>query len=777
MDRIIVYLLISILFLSCNNNPSKNIADYNIVPRLQQVVDNGDRYFKLKNTTFITYNAENEKLASLAGFLSDYLFQLTGMKLEIKADAKVENAIYLISDFEYNNPEAYQIKIEGNGVIINGASEAGTFYGIQSLRKSMPLPTGTKQDVWFPYAEITDYPVYQHRGVHLDVSRHFFPVEFIKKYLDVLALYNMNVFHWHLTDDQGWRIEIKKYPKLTETGSKRNETVIGRHTNQFDGKPHSGFYTQEEIKEIIEYAADRYITVIPEIDIPGHTLAVLASYPELGCTGGPYEVGREWGIYEDVLCVGNENVFIFLEDVLKEVMELFPAQYIHIGGDECLKHRWSKCSKCQARIKQLELKETRQHTLGEQLQSYFIKRVEQIINAGGKSIIGWDEILEGGIAPNATIMSWRGTDGGIYAASKGHDVIMTPEEYVYLDYYQSPDVDNESFRYGWLTELKKIYAFDPMPAELSEDKRMHILGAQVNVWTEYIPTSDQVEYMLLPRMCALSETVWSNPQQKDYNGFVRRLYKQSKLLDHLGYTNSKQAYQIQEEIIVDTLHNELKVQLSTFDNSPIYYSLGSDVSTINSKHYTKPILIDKDTEIKAITIRDNEESNVYSSLFTHHKALAKPISLVNLPDKKYTFSGADILINGKEGVKNSYRTGSWLGFLGTDLEAVIDLKDKTIVSSVEINAVVNTRGSVFGPRAISVLTSDDGNIFKKVYQQFYPEIFEHISPKIVKYMLELNKEQQARYLKVHLESLKKAPNWHEKRGEEVYLMIDEIKVH
>lgn len=775
MSRVWYFLFTSLFFLSCNGRLSEVYVDYSIVPKLQEVINEDALYFKLTATTVITYPGENEKLAHSARFLSDYIFQLTGMELKVKADTDTENSIRLMIGFEHNNREAYQVKVGKNGIFINGATDAGTFYGIQTIRKT--LPVGFTQEVLFPYAEITDYPAYVHRGVHLDVSRHFFPAEFIKKYIDVLAMYNMNVFHWHLTDDQGWRIEIMKYPMLTEIGSKRNETVTGRHTNQFDGKPHYGFYTQEEIKEIVTYATERYVTIIPEIDIPGHTLSVLAAYPELGCTGGPYEVGREWGIYEDVLCVGNEKVFMFLEDVFKEVMSLFPAEYIHIGGDECLKNRWSKCSKCQSRIKQLGLKEIPQHTLGEQLQSYFIKRVEQIINAGGKSIIGWDEILEGGIAPNATIMSWRGTEGGVYAASKEHDVIMTPEAYVYLDYYQSPDVDNESLTYGWLTELKKTYAFDPMPSDLEENKRKHILGAQVNVWSEYIPTSLQAEYMLLPRMCALSEIVWSNPQQKDYNEFVGRLYKQSKLLDHLGYNNCKQVYGIQEEIIVDTTYNEARIQLSIFDNAPIYYTVDGKEPTLNSVCYTQPIVIDKDIVLKAVVIRDNKESEVYSDSFIYHKALAKPVTLIHSPDKKYSFSGANILVNGKDGVKNSYRTGTWLGFRGEDFEAIIDFKSIIEISSVEINSYVNTRGNIFGPSKIMLFASLDGSSFEKVYDYLYPETFEQISPMIVKYMLDLNKEKQVRYLKVYLKSVKKIPDWHEKKGEDAYLMIDEIKVY
>ncbi|MFV0538234.1 MAG: beta-N-acetylhexosaminidase [Dysgonomonas sp.] len=519
---------------------------------------------------------------------------MTGYRPETVKEELLENAIILTTNFTSDNHETYNIKINDSLIIVNGDSEAGTFYGIQTLRKALPVTSG--KSILFPGAEITDYPAYGHRGVSLDVCHHFFPVEFVKKYIDVLAMCNMNVFHWHLTDDQGWRIEIKSYPELTKIGSQREKTIIGRHTNEFDNKPHGGFYTQAEIKEIIKYAEERFITIIPEIDVPGHTLAALASYPALGCTGGPYKVGCEWGIYEDVLCVGNDDVFTFLDNVFTEVADLFPSKYIHIGGDECLKNRWLACPICQARAKQLGIKDTPEHSTGEQLQSYFIKRVEQMVNAKGKSIIGWDEILEGGIAPNATIMSWRGTEGGVYAANKDHDVIMAPEQFVYLDYYQSPDVDNEPFTFGWLTELKKVYSFNPMPVGLAEDKQKHILGAQANVWAEYMPSEQNVEYMLLPRMCAVAETVWTNPETKDYDEFVLRLYRLSKHFDKLGYENCKQAYGVQDSIVVDTVRNEIAVYLSSFDDSPIYYTMGDKDPTTESTLYTnEPIIIKENT--------------------------------------------------------------------------------------------------------------------------------------------------------------------------------------
>ncbi|MDU1892335.1 MAG: family 20 glycosylhydrolase [Dysgonomonas sp.] len=759
------YLILTLLILliACTNNNPTSIADYNIVPLPKDIKEYTGTNFTLKNSTKIAYPKEQENLKKHAQFLSDYIKQITGYELSITNDIDANNIILLNANYVNKNKEAYLLAVSNNNITINGASEAGIFYGIQTLRKT--IPASASGDIKFAQVEITDYPAYKHRGASLDVSRHFFSADFVKKYIDILALCNMNVLHWHLTDDQGWRIEIKRYPKLTEIGSQREKTIIGRHTNTFNNVPHGGFYTQEEIKEIVQYAADRHVAIIPEIDIPGHTLAVLASYPELGCTGGPYKVGCEWGIYEDVLCAGNEDVFTFLENVFDEVNSLFPSRYIHIGGDECLKNRWKACPKCQKRIKDLGLKGKEGHTIEEELQSYFITRVEKMVNAKGKSIIGWDEILEGGIAPNATIMSWRGTEGGIFAANSGHDVIMTPEQYVYLDYYQSPDVDKEPFTYGWLTDLKKTYSFDPMPKDLEADKKKHILGAQVNIWAEYMPESENVEYMLLPRMCALAETVWTNPENKDYNNFVTRLYKLSKHFDKLGYKNCKEAYNVQDSIEINTEKGELKVHLSTFDKRPIF-------ATIDGKERVPqlPILI---KEPKSIVIES--ENGKYEKNFIFNLATAKPITLKYQPDKRYTFKGAETLVDGQLGAISSYRTGTWLGFLGTDFEATIDLKKLTGIRKVEINIFVNTRGNLFPPKSYTVYISPDNVNFKQFYRNDFKDVEQHISPEIVTRATNID-GAKARYVKIVMENIKTLPSWHEKKGDKAYLMIDEIIV-
>lgn len=775
--RLSIITIFSLLFLlsACKDDNTIKVANYSIVPLPRKIVlDAESEPFILNKSTKVYYVEHDNESLQLASFLSAYIKESVGIELQLTNKDESKDIIKFEIDSTLNpNPDYYKLSVTANNIMIHGASGAGIFYGIQTLRKSLPADETNK--VSLSAVEIEDYPQFSHRGALLDVSRHFYSADFIKKYIDVLALFNMNVFHWHLTDDQGWRIEIKKYPNLTKIGSQRSETAIDRHSEEYDNTPYGGFYTQDEIKEVIEYARQRYITIIPEIDIPGHTLAVLTSYPELGCTGGPYQVGRGWGIFEDVLCAGNDSVFTFLDDVFTEVADLFPAKYIHIGGDECLKNRWMACPKCQARIKALGIRETKEHSAGEQLQSYFIHRVEEIINKKGKSIIGWDEILEGGIAPNATIMSWRGTEGGTYAANKGHDVIMTPESHVYLDYYQSSNVDSEPYTFGWLTNLEKVYSFDPIPAELPKDKQKHILGGQVNVWVEYIPTSKSVEYMLLPRMAALAETLWSYPQEKNYNDFVERMYRQSLLLDKLGYANNKQAYGVQAKYDYDTEKSEIKIILSTFDNAPIYYTLDGTEPTQKSLKYSQPIVIAKSTNLKAVAIREDKPSEMFSKEFSFNKATVKPIEFKNQPDNKYTFNSPITLVDGEKGYKNTYRTGSWLGFLGTDMVATIKLGEQVSISSVKLNQFINSRGGLLFARSIIIEVSDDGNFFRQVHHETLPILNEHIKPQV--FDVEASFDTiKTNYIRITLEAIKELPSWHEKAGTKAYIMVDEIVV-
>lgn len=518
-------------------------ADYRIVPCPQQIdtTANKGESFVLNSRTKIVYPEGNEKMGRNAQFLSEYISKMVHLNLQTTTEAKDNNVILLQTGLESDNPEAYSLKVTPDQIIIQGASEAGTFYGIQTLRKTLPA-SEKKSNVEFPSATIEDSPRFGYRGAHFDVARHFFTIEEVKEYIDMMALHNMNRLHWHITDDQGWRIEIKKYPKLTEVGSQREETLIGHASERperFDGKPYGGFYTQEEAKEIVAYAAERYITVIPEVDLPGHMQAALTAYPELGCTGGPYKVWTKWGISEEVLCAGNDKALQFLDDVFTEIMQIFPAQYIHIGGDECPKVRWEKCPKCQARIKAEGIRSDKTHTKEQYLQTFVMQHVASFLEKHGRKIIGWDEMLEGNAIPGATIMSWRGEKGGIQAAQSGHDVIMTPNTYLYFDYMQSKDKENEPLGIGGYIPVKKVYEYSPIPESLSVEESKHIIGVQANLWTEYIATFDHVQYMVLPRWAALSENQWTCSSHKNYRDFLNQLEALMRVYKAEGYNFAK----------------------------------------------------------------------------------------------------------------------------------------------------------------------------------------------------------------------------------------------
>jgi len=526
------FFLLVVLFLASSCEKAE-IQELKIIPQPQEI-SFGYSSFLLNSGTIIAYEDNEELLKQQAEYLSELIEKSINLKLNIKPISEVGEhgtiVIKFLGDKSYLGDEGYKLQIDNDNILIFAATERGSFYGIQSLFQMILLNYGNLPSTLIPTAELTDKPRFKYRGMHLDVGRHMFPVEFIKKYIDLLAFYKFNTFHWHLTEDQGWRIEIKKYPKLTEVGAWRKETLIGhggKKPHEYDGKPYGGFYTQNEIREIVSYAAKRQITIIPEIEMPGHSLAALASYPELACTPGPFEVATRWGVFKDIYCT-KEETFEFLENVLLEVMELFPSKYIHIGGDEAPKTRWKECSICQENIKQEGLKDEHE------LQSYFIQRIEKFLNSHGRNIIGWDEILEGGLAPNATVMSWRGTEGGIAAAKQNHNAIMTPGSHCYFDHYQS-NPKTEPLAIGGFTTLEKVYSYEPIPNTLNSEEAKHILGTQGNVWTEYMETSDYVEYMVLPRMAALSEVNWTSPDSKDWQLFQNKIQQHFIIYDMLGY--------------------------------------------------------------------------------------------------------------------------------------------------------------------------------------------------------------------------------------------------
>lgn len=496
--------------------------------------------FVISSNTPIIFNVNDKEMGNIITPLLSHMKRFYGIDGLTASQSRkpAKGSIFIKLDSSSRiKKEGYVLRVRKKGVTLEASSPNGLFYGVQSLIQMMPAAAQPLTEIKLPLADIEDYPRFQWRGLHLDVCRHFMPKEFVFKYIDYMAMHKFNTFHFHLTEDQGWRIEIKKYPRLTEIGSVRKETIIRNHqvSGGYDGTPHGGYYTQDDIRDIVKYAADRYVTVVPEIEMPGHALAALASYPELGCTGGPYEVATSWGVFKDVLCAGKENTFTFLEGVLDEVLDLFPSEYIHVGGDECPKDSWKKCPLCQQRMIAENLKDEHE------LQSYFIQRMEKYINGKGRKLIGWDEILEGGLAQNAAVMSWRGEEGGIEAASQHHYVVMTPGNPCYLDRYQA-EPKTQPFAIGGYVTLEMMYGYEPVPATLTGENASYVLGAQGNVWTEYILSPSHVEYMVYPRAAALSEAVWSPKGTRDYKGFKERMTDQIKRYDVYGINYCREEF-------------------------------------------------------------------------------------------------------------------------------------------------------------------------------------------------------------------------------------------
>ena len=623
-----------------------------------------------------------------------------------------------------------------------------------------------------PAVEIKDQPRFGYRGMRLDVGRHFFSMDEIKTYIDMMALHNINRFHWHLSEDQGWRIEIKKYPKLTEIGSMRKETVIGHNSGKYDGKPYGGFYTQEQAKEIVAYAAERYITVIPEIDLPGHMQAALAAYPELGCTGGPYEVWTQWGVSDNVLCAGNDQTIQFIKDVLAEIVEIFPSEYIHVGGDECPKVKWSTCPKCQARIKALGLKSDNKHTKEERLQSYVIHEAEEFLNSKGRKMIGWDETLEGGLAPNATVMSWRGEAGGIEAAKQHHDVVMTPNTYLYFDYYQSKDTETEPMAIGGYLPIERVYSYEPMPKSLSPEEQKYIVGVQANLWTEYIPDFKQVQYMVLPRMAALSESQWCAPEKKNYEAFLQRVSRLVNIYAKNGWNYATHIFDVMLDLKPNTETGTLDAVARTIDNAPIYYTLDGSEPTTASEKYTDVIKIDKPCTLRTVAIRPSGSSKITKDEISFSKSSMKPITMLQSINKQYEFSGATVLVDGMTGNMN-YKTGRWIAFYTNDLEAVIDLKEATEISSMTLHTCVEKGDWIFDTRGITVSVSDDNQTFKEVASEAYPAMKESDPNQIYTHELKFD-PVKTRYVKVKALSEQKIPSWHGGKGNPGFLFVDEI---
>ncbi|HEY0067277.1 MAG TPA: family 20 glycosylhydrolase [Flavisolibacter sp.] len=749
-------------------------------------VQKGGGSFTLSSNTVIAVRDEGDRKA--AEFLNAYLQEVYGFKLDIdKQEGKNYIRLYTRKFIKAPDKDAYSLYVSGEGVNIEGDTYAGTFHGIQSLIQLLP-PTDVRGlmkradgksvvTLAVPSVAIQDYPRFKYRGMHLDVARHMFPVSFIKKYIDYLALHKMNYFHWHLTDDQGWRIEIKKYPELMTTGAYRNGTIIGRFPGKGnDNTRYGGFYTQEEVREIVRYAADRHITVMPEIEMPGHASAAIAAYPWLSCfpnkptvitrntpaTGGNQGIKRvqeTWGVFEDVFCAGNDSTFMFLEGVMEEVLALFPSRYIHVGGDECPKAHWKICPKCQGRIKEEGLKDEHQ------LQSYFIQRMEKYLNSRDRVLVGWDEILEGGLAPNAVVMSWRGEAGGITAARQKHDVIMTPQKPVYFDHTQTRTEDSVTI--GGYNPLEAVYAYDPVPAELKPEEAKYIMGAQANLWTEYIKYPSRVEYMVFPRMSALSEVLWTPKEKKNWQDFERRLPVQLKRYElwrahysnaYLGLAASVTPSPNNTGVLwkISTQHKTARITVQRGPSAP-------------ATAYTKPLAVTASGTYQAQLVYNGSTISSMQQKFDVNKATGKKITLKSAPSPTYPGDGAFTLVNGIVNETGLDNPKDFLGFNGSDMEAVIDLGKPQKINSARLYFLRLPDSWIYRPSSVRYYTSSDGKNFESVISASNGAITERYH--------ELSfSPRTARYVKVVAKNHGSIPQGNEGAGKDSWLFVDEIQV-
>ncbi|KAA3619087.1 MAG: beta-N-acetylhexosaminidase [Flavobacterium sp.] len=758
-------LTLSILLYGCNKKSNGLfVSEVNIIPAPQSIEPQDGSFLITDETTF----SSSEEFKYANQFFQKYILNGTGIKLKPqsipeKADVRFKTDTTLPA-------EGYRLSVSENGILLEGADKAGVFYGVQTIRQLLPAEMEAamvlkKSAVEIPAVVITDAPEFSYRGMHLDVARHFFPKEFIKKYLSYLAMLKMNYFHWHLTEDQGWRIEIEQFPRLITHAAFRDETLIGHYSDtpqKFDGQRYGGFYTREDIKEIIAYAEAHHITIVPEIEMPGHAQAAISAYPELGCSGEQVQVATKWGVFENIYCP-NQKTFAFLKGVLTEVIELFPGEYIHIGGDEAPKTQWKQCAHCQKLIRDHGLKDEHE------LQSWFIKEIETFVNSKGKSIIGWDEILEGGLAPNATVMSWRGTQGGIEAAKSGHKVIMTPTSHAYFDYYQSED-PKEPLAIGGFLPLEKVYGFDPIPDELTDEEAQYVLGAQGNVWTEYMKTEQQVEYMIFPRMLAMSEVVWSGPTdnfEEDYPDFVNRVELFHERLKELDVNYANHLYSISGEVLKrkDGIYYKLSTPTS---GKLIKYKLPEGPLT----EYHEPFPIGgMRTQIKAMVYKKGQiVSDTFVEDITFHKGMLSKIKLNTAPHKTYSSGGLAALNNGVRGSDSRYGDSEWLGFWGDDLEITIELGTQQELSWISTSFFHAPGQWIYSPKNVTLLTSNNG----KDYQIDQTLNLEPDASR-VNAILNIN-AIKTKFIKLKIPNFGTIPDGKQGAGNKAWTFIDEIVI-
>ncbi|OYU65853.1 MAG: beta-N-acetylhexosaminidase [Cytophagaceae bacterium BCCC1] len=740
-----------------------------VIPKPQSIVQGKGKFVWNENTQ-IAVSDDNLEAKEVAEQLALRIKIVTNKQQNV-VTGKGSNRV-LFSKNNQIEKEGYVLKVTSSGVNIEASNPIGHFYGLQTLLQLFPTEVLSssyqpKLILSLPECTIKDQPRFEYRGVMMDVGRYFFSVSFIKKLVDVIAAHKLNVLHLHLTEDQGWRIEIKKYPRLTEVGSIRKESMLGHYRDQkYDGKPHGGFYTQDEIRDLVAYAQRKFVTIVPEIEMPGHALAAIAAYPELGCTGEQYEVGTKWGVEERVYCP-NEKTFEFLENVLTEVIDLFPSQYIHIGGDECPKNAWKNSKFCQDLMKKEGLKDEHE------LQSYFIRRIDKFVTSKGRKIIGWDEILEGGLSPNATVMSWRGVEGGITAAKQKHDVIMTPNSHMYLDYYQGNPA-TEPLAIGGFLPVEKTYSFEPFSPELTKEESKYIKGVQANLWTEYISKPEQAEYMLFPRALATAEIGWSS-KEKDFSDFGKRMTKHFERLNQMAVNYSTAYYNV-SFVTEKNKFNQPLVSLKSNDPSGIIrYTLDGTKPNTKSLVYTdsKKIAVTGDRTIAAayFTKAGKMLGSVTSKSYVISKSTGKSYSLATEP-KRYTGGEKYALTNGIRGDINSNEP--WVGFSGTNFDFTLDLGQKTFFSNVSVGFQGAYSSWIMPPKNIEILISNDDISYKSIKKM---ELGNAV--KTENFVQQLNisiGNNNARYIKIIAENYGKLPAGHPGQGTLAWLFVDEISV-
>jgi len=717
-----------------------------------------------------------------AAYLADCVKKQTGIRLALSpqspdSDGKVNRIILEIADSSKERPDSYRLTVTKDEITIRSPSGEGLFYGIQTLRKA--LPAHKVRSVALAPVKIYDYPQFEYRGMHLDISRHFFTPDEIKSYIDMIALHNANYLHLHLTDNQAWRIEIKKYPRLALVGGRYDmvNPKSGRRVQKLD-KPL--YITQEEMRSIVKYAADRYITVIPEIDMPGHFTSGLVAYPQFACKG--VKIGEDDADLRNnhELCPGNDSTLLFAEDVLTEIMDIFPSPFVHIGGDECRYREWKECPLCQARIERLGLASDSIGNVYEQLQSRFTSELDSFLTAHGKRMIGWDEIMQGGLSPNATVMSWRGVKAGQKAASMGHDVIMCPEDYCYFDHYQAEDITNEPYaEIGGCTTIEKTYSFDPLAGidSLDNASRSHVIGAQANLWTESVRSLPHAEYMVLPRFAALSEALWSDPSAKDYHGFAGRLSHLMDIYDELGYNYSSDILCPVPTVSVDSSTHLATISYRALDGYKIRYTTDGSKPDAKSKVCSGPLKVRSSCTVRAVASKDGRLSNAVETRFRLSKSTGCGIQVFVEPHQRYAQGGPKTLVDGIIG-SNQYYSSPWIGYYGKDFVGVVDLGKVRSISSVQADVCVYINEWCFDARRIRIQVSQDGKEYADAASEEYAPLASRIPLNYISEHRLSFKPVNARYVKFVLECEKSLPSWMEPGavGEPAFLFLDELSV-